>query len=86
VLALTSTGTVISQTTFDTWDGPGIDNMNTALLGYASGTVVAICTYDAGRINSTLRATLNTYYSGTLTDTWGNDFPRTSHIFIGQKI
>jgi hypothetical protein len=86
VLALTSTGTEISQTRFDTWDGPGIDNMNTALLGFSSGTVIAICTYDAGRIDSTLRATLNTYYGGTLTNTWGNDFPRTSHIFIGVKI
>jgi hypothetical protein len=86
VLALNPTGTVISQTRYDTWDGPGIDNMNTALLGYTAGTVVAICTYDAGRINSTLRSTLNTYYGGTLTNTWGNDFPRTSHIFIGVKI
>ena len=86
VLALTPTGTVIEQTRFDTWDGPGIDNMNTALLGYATSTVIAICTYDATSLNATVRATLNTYYGGTLTDTWGSVIPRYSHIFIGVKI
>lgn len=86
VLALTSSGTVIEQTRFDTWDGPGIDNMNTALLGYPAGTVIAICTYDATSLNAAVRATLNTYYGGTLADTWGSVIPRYSHIFIGTKI
>jgi len=86
VLALTPTGTTISQTRFDTWDGPGITNMNTALLGFSSGTVVAICTYDATSLNAAVRATLNTYYGGTLTDTWPPSIPRYSHIFIGVKI
>jgi hypothetical protein len=86
VLAMTSDGTVISQTRFDTWDGPGITNMNTALLGFASGTVIAICTYDATSLDAAVRATLNTYYGGTLTDTWPPSIPRYSHIFIGTKI
>jgi hypothetical protein len=86
VLALTPTGTVIDNSNFDTWEGPGIDNLNTALLGYPSGTIVAMGTYDACSLNAAVRSTLNTYYGGTLTNTWGNAFPRTSHIFIGQKI
>jgi hypothetical protein len=88
VLALTSTGTVISQTRYDTWDpySSGLTDMNTALLGHPTGTIIAICTYDATSFNATVRSTLNTYYGGTLTDTWGSVIPRYSHIFIGQKI
>jgi hypothetical protein len=79
VLALTSTGTVIEQTRFDTWNGTlGLDPMNVALLGYPTGTVIAICTYDATSLNSAVRSTLNTYYGGTLTDTWGSVIPRYS--------
>ena len=88
VLAMTSGGTVISQTRYDTWDtfSPGLTNMNTALLGYPLGTVIAICSYDATSFNATLRDTLNTYYGGTITDTWAPVIPRYSHIFIGTKI
>jgi hypothetical protein len=85
VLRMEPDGTVISQTTFDTWGTPiDLDSMNAALLGYATGTVIAICTYDACGLNTAIRNTLNTYYGGTLTDTWGPD--RYSHIFIGQKV
>ena len=90
VLAMQPDGTVIEQNTYDTFgDTPQqtTDNlaaMNAALQGYTVGTVVAICVYDAGSIDATVRATLNTSYGGTLTDTWAPT--RYSHIFIGQKV
>jgi hypothetical protein len=79
-------GTVIEQNTYDTYE-PGTGSltaMNSALQGYAVGTVIAICTYDACSLDATLRATLNTSYGGTAADTWPPT--RYSHIFIGQKV
>ena len=86
VLRMEPDGTVIDQTTYDTYDPMtgSLTNMNNTLLGYATGTVIAICSYDACSLDSTVRATLNTYYGGTLTDTW--DANRYSHIFIGTKV
>jgi hypothetical protein len=87
VLAMQPDGTVIEQVTYDTYEpssGSPLSDMNTALQGYAVGTVVAICSYDACSLDVIVRATLNTSYGGTLTDTW---LPtRYSHIFIGQKV
>ena len=90
VLRMEPDGTVIDQTTYDTWNDtdPGrsaeFAALNAALTGYATGTVIAICTYDACSLNAETRNTLNTYYGGTLTDTWGPS--RYSHIFIGVKV
>lgn len=85
-----STGTFIETNNYDTWndttEGRAAEfaALNAALTGYATGTVIAICTYDACSLNAETRNTLNTYYGGTLTDTW--DPGRYSHIFIGQKV
>jgi hypothetical protein len=85
ILALTNTGSVIEQTSFDTWGTPSdVLAMNAKLLSYPSSTVIAVCTYDACSLSTDLRTTLNTYYGGTLTDVW--DSARYSHIFIGQKV
>ena len=90
VLRMEPDGTVIDQTTYDTWndttEGRAAEfaALNAALTGYATGTVIAICTYDACSLNAETRNTLNTYYGGTLTDTW--DPGRYSHIFIGVKV
>lgn len=86
VLAMQPDGTVIEQNTFDTYEPTtgSLTAMNAALQGYAVGTVVAICSYDACSLDATVRATLNASYGGTLTNTW---LPtRYSHIFIGQKV
>jgi hypothetical protein len=90
VLAMHSDGTFIEQNTYDTYgDTPqqttdALAAMNASLQGYGVGTVIAICTYDACSLDATLRATLNSSYGGTATDTWPPT--RYSHIFIGQKV
>lgn len=85
VLAMHPNGTVLAQLTFDTWgQEQATAAMSAALQSYPTGTVIAICSYDACSLDTTVRATLNTYYGGTLTDTWIPN--RYSHIFIGTRI
>lgn len=90
VLAMNDAGTVIEQTTFDTYgddDTASVNNqitMAAAITNYPTGTVVAICSYDATGLWPGLRTTLNTYYGGTNTTEWSRD--RVSHIFIGQRV
>jgi hypothetical protein len=86
ILAMTPTGTVIEQQTFDTWLVENIQPMQFALNSYPIGTVIAICTYDACQFHTNLRATLQDSYGATLTDVWGDGFPRHSHIFIGTRV
>lgn len=85
VLAMTALGVVIEQNVFDTWgDVNATSAMAATLQNYSTGTVIAICTYDACGLQPSVRSVLNTSYGGTLTDTWAAG--RYSHIFIGQKV
>lgn len=85
VLFMASNGAILGSNTYDTYGNPSdIASMNNDLVLNPSGSIIAICSYDATSLDSSLRATLNTYYGGTATDTWSSQ--RVTHIFIGQRV
>jgi hypothetical protein len=78
---------VAGPTQYDTWDTGGAPGASTALANalnsVASGNIVVLVVYDASALTAGVRASINTGYGSTNTDTWVS--ARRSHIFIGIK-
>ncbi len=86
MVVLDSYGNVVTgPTQYDTYINPAnLATLDAALNAVASGNIVVLVVYDASALDAAVRATINTAYGLTNSNTWTAD--RKSHIFIGIKI
>lgn len=85
LVILNSYGDLISVNSYDTYgSGAAVTALANALNGVAKDNIIAMCTYDATSLNSTVRSALNTGYGSTNNNTWVAG--RVSQIFIGIKL